>query len=530
MKSEKTTKASKQPVQFKEVKSRFWIGLSRWSLIAFAFLLPLLFWPFTTDAVGYGKQILVVTCAGLAAIGWILQALLTGVIKIQKGLFPWFIGLFVLGIIASVVFSTDSGLAFWGSSPNGLSGISLLALGIIVYIGYNIADSALLRKLGVALFSGLSLAMILGLFSLFSSTSIFALLGLSGFLGVSAATFNTIGPINALAVAAGLTLVTAIHALINRDQWFGKRIAGTTITTIALLASLVVVAAINFRSGWLGIAIAGLFITITSLAGKRVINPKLFILPFVLVFISIALYLQLFPLSFGLKSKPFEVQLAPPMSFDLVSKALDNGNFFFGSGFGTFPDIYSANRPPELNNTLFWGVRFNQASSALYTLLAEGGYVTTILLVALILIALVISLKRNQGISPYLVGLAYLATLFVMYPFNSTLWGLLFVFLMLAVMTMRDQAQASDAASTAPKHDIKTISLAKSTGRYLQTSLGLTALVLVIAFGIVFVWQGASANRLMTKPVQAQEINGAITQLSGAITSTYGSDDSYLRG
>ena len=507
-------------ITFKGAKTNAWLSVSRWSVVLAIGLLPLVFWPFATDVLGYGKQLTLVTFTGLALIGWLVQSLLSGELRLRKGLFGWVSLLFIVGVIASVALSSNPTLAFWGASPSAFSGINFLSLGLLSYVAFTVADKALFRRASVALFGSMTLMTIIGLASLF----FFDFLSL---FNLDASIFNTIGPTRAFSIAGGALMVMAIQALLDREQWLSHNKLLMPLAVAGLIVGLIAVIAINYQYTWLGIGIAGLLITVTSLAGRKVINPKLFILPFILVFVSIALFMQLFPLNFGLRTTPLEVTVNQEISFDLVKKSFENNDFIFGSGFGSYSDLYTQNRPASLNQSVvvgnqrfdFWGLRFTIGSSGLYTLLAEGGYLMTALLGLFILLTAATSFVRNKGISPFLVGLTVLTALFVVYPFNTAMLSLIFITGLLSAL-----------GSSGPReNEFRSLNLARSTGTYLQTSLVLTAVLLMVGFGMLFQWQRVLSNQVLAESIVGKSVTETITDLERAVTNSYGSDDEYLR-
>lgn len=88
---------------------------------------------------------------------------------------------------------------------------------------------------------------------------------------------------------------------------------------------------------------------------------------------------------------PAEISLAPKASWNIASETIFSGvkNFVFGSGLGTFGTDFSRFKTVDFNyNSLAWSLRFNQPANTFLAILAEGGIITFLALVFILLFVL----------------------------------------------------------------------------------------------------------------------------------------------
>lgn len=97
---------------------------------------------------------------------------------------------------------------------------------------------------------------------------------------------------------------------------------------------------------------------------------------------------------------PSEVSLSRASSWHLVKENALSGvkEVFLGNGLGTFGAVFSKNRDPNFNNDQYaWSLRFSQPNNTIDAVIAEGGLVSVVTLVFVVLLVLgkIMSLAKH---------------------------------------------------------------------------------------------------------------------------------------
>ena len=86
----------------------------KYSVYAIIFLIPVLFLPWTADALDFNKQSVLVLLVFVALLSWMLKVLISGKLEINTTPMHIVVGaLFVVYLLATI-FSTYSYGSFWG--------------------------------------------------------------------------------------------------------------------------------------------------------------------------------------------------------------------------------------------------------------------------------------------------------------------------------------------------------------------------------------------------------------------------------
>lgn len=148
---------------------------------------------------------------------------------------------------------------------------------------------------------------------------------------------------------------------------------------------------------------------------------------------------------------PAEVALSAQSSFAIVKDTLMHGvkNFLLGSGLGTFGIDFSQFHDVKFNNdNLAWPLRFSRPNSSFAALLAEGGVLSALALLIIILLVLGHILARwrhlkkaaieepNNNLEVFLIASVWIlltGSMFLVF-FSVVLWWLWSIFLSLTVI------------------------------------------------------------------------------------------------
>lgn len=354
--------------------------VSKVSIYLLAFLLPILFLPWTANVLDFNKQALLIVLVFASLFAWMLKVLILG--KANFNLSSVHIPLAVLFLVytVSTTFSLWRYGSFWGwPQVNSESLLSLLGLTLLYFLVINIFEKKEIFYLMVSLIVSGSLAMLYGLLQLFGKFSIPI-----GF--TKAVSFNTIGGVNSLAVFAAVLLPLIIILLVISKE---KYLRVFFIAAIILLAFLLLL--INFQVAW-WLVIAGTALVIAFGTQKRnIFDNRWLALP--MFFLALALLFSFFRFEIpGTPDRPVEVFLTHSASFDIVWKTLKESPIV-GSGPGTFIYNFSKYKDISFNQGSFWNLRFDWASSKMMTMLASTGILGVLSFFALLIFFIFYGIK-----------------------------------------------------------------------------------------------------------------------------------------
>jgi cytochrome c-type biogenesis protein CcmH/NrfG len=413
--------------------------LVQWSIPALFFLTPLVFAPFTTEALEMNKQVVLVVLVFLAAIGLLGNMLIERRVTLRGG---WLVNVVPLVFLAAMLLSTIfsiAGVESW-LGYGGQEYVSFLtaATGVaLFYVLVNGSDTKLARRSLLALLLSSS---IVGLLTLLSLVSIY----LIPFAFTHSAGFNTVGNINAfVAWLIPISLAGLGFFLVDSDDE-GSVIPGgaTGVFTRILVAfvtfvTVLLLVAIDFWTLWAAfmVGLAALMF-LSFLEPSHFPNMRRLAVPGVLFAIAVIFLFIKTPLKLQV---PVVVSPSIGSSWDIAMQTLGQNpqSALFGSGPGSFDLDYARFRPVEVNTTIFWNTRFDRAQVHPLTVLATNGVVGLLSWLAFVLVVASFGLGRiirGRQETEWRVNYALLAgwlSLFVLQlltPFNMALtvlfWGL----------------------------------------------------------------------------------------------------------
>lgn len=385
----------------------------RYALYILAFSVPLFFLPFTTQALDYNKQMLVVVLSIVAIVAWLVKAVKTGKLVWRRSFANVLILVFLASWGLSTFFSLSRAGSFFGFLNHlTLSFLSIVSFLIIYFLAMNVktrkSPSTLLgtgadnKRIGADgqesfggiirfAFYGIAAASIIGLFQLLK---IFVF----PFDFAKSASFNTVGTFNSLAlllvagVVMGLSLI-ANNSRINREysresklEYGGdssknssghSRKISEVFEVVATIFMFAMIVLINFWVAWLALVAGLIFLLIFSSQGSTPSKSKIFSLPTIFLILSIIFWqfgfvYSAIPISINV---PVEIYPTAKASFEAVKGVLRD-KLFFGSGPETFIFGWSRYKPEALNASSLWYVRFNTPSNWWLNILASGGIIS----------------------------------------------------------------------------------------------------------------------------------------------------------
>lgn len=404
------------------------LKISKASLFLLIFLTPLFFLPLTVSPVAFNKQIIVLILVLIGTISYLVETLNQGKIIYPKGILNVFIWLWFLILVVSTYFSLSPNFSL-GTEPMADSLVSFILFILVYFLALIFLND--LKEILKAVFIFLASTLILTILSLAQMLGAFLPFDFAQVNG-----FNPIGSVNALGFFLGFGLVLIIPLL-------SQELGGSSYLkkALAILAGLLIILLlmINFRLIWLNLGLTMIILIAWQFFKNRLIAsdqlpPRTLplILPMIILVISLAMILVR-PTFFGSLNLPTEISPTFKASLEIGLKVLkeEPKSALLGSGPATFAFDYSRYRSADLNQTVFWPLRFNQGSSALITLLATTGLLGFIAILIIFLTFILTGLKSifksdPAELSTHLSLALFTATFFLiiawfLYPANFTL-------------------------------------------------------------------------------------------------------------
>lgn len=413
-------------------------GAIRWLVYIAVFLVPLWFLPLTSNMLELNKQVLLVALTGIGAVLYLLDIIKSGIWKYRPNRLAWPIAGIVGAAVVSVIFSVSRYASVFGSvNGQGLSLLSLAALAVLFMLAINVVEDRG-RRLRQVISVSLALVFLYG---------ILQVLGVHIFGGPFAQrSFNTVGSFNAIGILAAVALgIFSISEAKKHEgeafDWFDTIARWSSYIGFVMALFFVVVA--NWWVIWTVAFIALLasvaFRTANQATSFHRLKMRLFAPPLAIIVIGIFLMLVNFNWT-AIKSKlPVEVAPAQETSWGIAFDALKSRPL--GFGMENFGIAYDKFKPASIANTIFYQVRFTDATSEAANMVVEGGILMLLALLALfwlygreLVVRVRYGLFNEEAGMIWAPTLALLAALFL-YPFNMTLMLFLMVFLALAAIS-----------------------------------------------------------------------------------------------
>lgn len=423
--------------EYTEPAQPMFCGVIRWLVYAAAFLIPLWFLPFTANVLELNKQVLLVGLAGAGAVLYLLDIIKGGIWRYRSSRMVWPILGLVGAAVLSVIFSVSRYTSVFGSvNSRGSSLVSLAALAVLFILALNVIEDRGYRLRKIVSVS-LVIAFLYGFLQVF---------GVHIFGGAFAQpNFNTIGSFNTLGILAAVALgVFSAGAVRLREGetslWFDT--VARWMNYLGFVLALFFVVVINWWVIWM-VAFVALLAAVAFQAASQVtsfhrMKMRLFAPPLAIIVIGIFLMLVNFNW-LSIKSKlPVEIAPSQRTSWEIALEAIKSRPLGFGAE--NFGIAYDKFKPASIANTVFYQVRFTDATSEAANLAVEGG-VPALLALAMIFwfYGRELVTRVRQGLFNEEAGMIWAPTLALLvalflYPFNMTLMTLLVLFLVLAAI------------------------------------------------------------------------------------------------
>jgi tetratricopeptide (TPR) repeat protein len=458
--------------------------------------IPLWFMPITVNAVDFNKQALMVLLVVVTSVLWLVKVLGQGEIRWKSNNLNIIIGIFLVIYVLATVFS----LRAYGSLLGWTTHLSGALINILIFVA--------LYLLVINNFKGVKETFGL-LFAFLISAGIVTLIGLLQIWGAfifpwdftKLTSFNTIGTVNSLGVfsATILTLITALLFVIKRGDI-------KVFFLILGLLNLLILLSLNFWVLWLILAIGMAVILIFGLMRLVRLEESIGWVALPMVFLAIALVFMLFRPTLPLGPDiPVEVGLTHRGGMTVVQSTLQEKPIL-GTGPETFVFNYSKFKPEELNQTVFWNIRFSNPPAEIYSLASDIGVLGLAAFLAVLILFITKAaknlvktidkeanvLKRFLEIGLF-AGWFGLAVAWFIYPQNFTL---MFVFWLLLALYLAESSVFKESV----------YSLRKSPKILLLTSFSFVVVIVVIV-GFLYIQGTRKLDEGINSVIRATVIN-----------------------
>ena len=356
------------------------------------FTLPLFFLPWTFEWFEFNKFFLLLLIVPIIAILFFIKsAKFGGKLILKNSPMDIPVLIFLLAFLLSAVFSLDKFSSFFGYYGRfSDSFIALFLLVVFYFIIINIfsdkdkfGDDYIFSCLKLLIYS-YGLALLTAWFSFFG---LWNLMSGAGFIQDSFSFVS--GSLEILASYSVVIIILIVGMLImnykNEGVYFKLKNYQLWFFKIILFLALIFLALVDFYVAWVSLFLGGLmlglinFISASSRPFKLLnIFKKFFFLPIILIvvagaflFFSSGHKINLDNILLG-KELPRTVGLDYENTVSISFKSLKD-NFIFGSGPGTFANIFSLYRDGEYNNFEFWQFRFDKGYSYVFEIVGTLG-------------------------------------------------------------------------------------------------------------------------------------------------------------
>jgi Tfp pilus assembly protein PilF len=377
----------------KKAKTGALAVLDKYLIYLGVFLTPLFFLSLTQNVLGYAKQYFLLVVMVLAFVVFLAKHLVWKKFSFRPidKKFYYFAFFLLISFALSVFLSLWQNVSFWGL-PLTISDsfVTFLVFLIFAFLIPNVLQTK--EELFILLKLLLVSAGLVCLFSLFQLYGIFIL----PFNFAQISSFSLVGSIFGASIFAAALLPLCISLIfVSQKKW------KITFSLIALIFFLNILL-IDFKDSWIVLFFA-VFIALffsTRLPDKKINWVWSAILMFLMVFSLFFIFFRL-PLP-GFPNKPLEVSLSSGSEYYIISKIFDQGGkeIIFGTGPSTFIFDYSLYRSPLLNQTIFWGTRFQQGNSTFLDWIVTKGALGVLSLLLFWGLIVFVGLKNlNKNIS-----------------------------------------------------------------------------------------------------------------------------------
>jgi tetratricopeptide (TPR) repeat protein len=350
---------------------------AEWLTLAAVLIIPLFFLPFTSQALEFPKQIVLLVLTTLIVLAWTGSVLAEKQITLRRTVANAAVAILLVATAVSAFMSHAKYVSIVGDyGQEYQSLITALLFAMFFFVVVNLPHKKIFTERVLFVFIVAAGIASLHAALLYSGVRVLPF--------ITNTTFNFVGSTVGLGLLAATAVVaTATYFLI--DDVGGKPLAKRIAAGFFGLCSLVIVMAINFWPLWTVVIVSLVAVLVYALVRPNAIRRITWLaVPMgVLVVAALFLFINIpFPVR-----PPIEIFPTLKQSFN-ISVATLRSNPVFGSGPGTFSQDFALSHDQALNKSSLWYLNFDRASSYLMTLLATVGFAGLIGWLAIVAIGL----------------------------------------------------------------------------------------------------------------------------------------------
>lgn len=481
-------KISREPLEKKSIseesfKERFlnnpWEKIAKVSLYLLIFLTPLFFLPLTINPIEINKQMLALILVFIAFLCYLIRSINSRTIIYPRNLLSLAVLILLIVTGISTIFSQAREASFFGNFSQIDTLLCFLIYGLTFFLAAVLFKKEDLPKIGLCFLGSFVLLTIFGLLQVFGR---FILpLSFTHFVN-----FNPIGSIFGwgIFIAFGLVIIISVLTSLKLPIIFSAKDASQRLVNLGLRLSLnwkiilsfagflaaVTLFLLNYQLLWIGLALTMFLLLISRFDAKVNINLPLIILAVSLFFIFVNQQLP------ALITVPVELRPNLNTTLTVAKEVLAGKQLLAGSGPATFGFSYVRFRPVDLNQTIFWPIRFNQGFSFLATLLSTLGILgigAFIFLFASFILRALKGWEDKRDLSIF-IGVSFL---FINWFFYQTSFSqMVFVFLGLGLLSI-DSSQSFSMEFHSP-----------SKWRNARSFLVFLGIIILLSFSLFFLY------------------------------------------
>jgi tetratricopeptide (TPR) repeat protein len=419
--------------------NRFCEVILKYSIYSLVFLLPILFLPWTSDALDFNKQTLLVLLVFVALFSWLAKVLISGRFSINLNKTHIAVLVLFLVFLVSTIFSQDRYGSFWGlPRVTSESLLTVISLALLYFLVSNVFTKKEIHTSIILLALSSLLAVFAGVLQLFG---LYLPLGF-----IKSTSFNTIGLVGIFGLFVAVLLPLLIILEIYSKKWL------KIVFAIGIVLSIISLVLINYSMVWWVVLIGCALLMLFSMLQKDLFDLRWLGLP--IFFLVVALFFLILNPQLPVPARAVEIYLNQSATFDVALKTLKDRPIL-GSGPGTFIFDFSKYKKVDFNQGALWNIRFDTGGSKILTVLATTGILGFVSFLALIATALLYGVKfilnkgpiyGREGDNGYslalsggiLVGFVSLTISYFLYSSNLSL-DFLFFFLMACFIGLTGQ-------------------------------------------------------------------------------------------
>jgi tetratricopeptide (TPR) repeat protein len=362
-------------------------------------LLPLFFLPASAGGFGMVKGFIFYISVLLAFSFWLVSQFIEGSLKIPKSRVFLALGAWVVLSLVSALTSTDVAVSLWGKGFVIDSFATTLMLSLLVFMIATFArDQRRLVKIFLVSFTASVLTVLLQVILYVSQNIPFVSKNLShvanqGTLVGSWVDFTYF-------VTFTFILGLLMYEVLLPRGFFKK------VSLIAVILSLACLVFLNFKAAWIIAMVSSLLVFVYKSSVERAIFARFNqpseegtpsekqsfpISSFVSLLVGLFFFLSSNSIG-GMLSQSAGISFTNVRpSFEITTSVMRQVLYrdpIFGSGAGTYSDVWNLYHPTEINKTIFWNTPFETGFNYIQSILTTNGILPTLAFILVLVLVL----------------------------------------------------------------------------------------------------------------------------------------------